>query len=75
MARLSDRASKADDAIEDANASRRNASAISIARCRELLGNDGCALSDEEMELVRRRADAMAHILVQIFLQSSPSRG
>jgi hypothetical protein len=48
---------------------------ISIARCRELLGDDGCALSDEEIELLRRRADAMAHILVEIFVQSLPPRG
>ena len=48
--------------------------AISIEHCRVLLGDDGCALSDEEIELVRRRADAMAHILVDIFLQNFPTR-
>jgi hypothetical protein len=79
MARLRDpvecRPSKAVDAIENTNASRRVVGAISIEHCRDLLGDDGCALSDEEIELIRRRADAMAHILVEIFLQSSPSRG
>jgi hypothetical protein len=39
-----------------------------------LLGHDGCGLSDEEIELIRRRAQAMAHILVDIFLQNSPTR-
>jgi hypothetical protein len=79
MARLSDpvecRASKADDAIEDGNPATPNGTEISIAHCRDLLGDDGCALSDEEIELIRRRADAMAHILVEMFLQSSPPRG
>jgi len=48
---------------------------MSIDDCRDLLGDDGCALSDEEIELVRRRAEAMAHILVEIFLQDLPPRG
>jgi hypothetical protein len=78
MARFSDpvecRASKADDAIEDANHSKVSGTEISIARCRDLLGDEGCALSDEEIELVRRRAEAMAHILVDIFLQNLPTR-
>jgi hypothetical protein len=68
------RASRVGDAIEDA-APRRNGAAISIARCCELLGDDGCALSDEEIDLVRRCADARAHILVEMFLQTSPSGG
>jgi hypothetical protein len=78
MARLRDsvecRASKAGDAIENTNASRRAVGAISIEHCHDLLGHDGCGLSDEEIELIRRRAQAMAHILVDIFLQNSPTR-
>jgi hypothetical protein len=74
MARVSDPASNADD-IRDGHRAASNESAISIARCRELLGDEGCALSDEEIDLVRRRADAMAHILVDIFLQILPTRG
>ena len=43
--------------------------AISIARCRELLGDEADGLSDHEVDLIRRRADAMAHIIVEIFLE------
>ena len=42
---------------------------ISIARCRELLGNEADGLSDVEVELIRRHAEAMAHVIVEIFLQ------
>jgi hypothetical protein len=75
MAWFSDHASKADDVIEHGDPATSNGTEISIARCRDLLGDEGCALSDEDIELTRRRADAMAHILVEIFLQGSASRG
>jgi hypothetical protein len=45
--------------------------AISIARCRELLGDETEGLSDEEVNLIRRHAAAMAHVIVEIFLKSS----
>ena len=70
---LSDPASNADD-VGAGHPAASNGAAISIARCRDLLGDEGCALSDEEIELVRRRADAMAHILVDIFLQNLSTR-
>jgi len=43
--------------------------AISIARCRELLGDEADGLSDDEVDLIRRHADAMAHIIVEMFLE------
>ena len=43
--------------------------AISIARCRELLGDEAAGLSDHELDLIRRHADAMAHIIVEMFLE------
>ena len=43
--------------------------AISIARCRELLGDEADGLSDHELDLIRRHADAMAHIIVEMFLE------
>ena len=43
---------------------------ISITRCRELLG-DEADLSDQEIDLMRRHADAMAHVLVEIFFDNS----
>jgi hypothetical protein len=43
--------------------------AISIARCRELLGGEAEGLSDEEVDLIRRHAAAMAHVIVEMFLE------
>lgn len=42
---------------------------ISIARCRELLGDEAEGLSDHEVDLIRQHADAMAHIIVDMFLE------
>lgn len=44
--------------------------AISIARCRELLGDEADGLSDHEVDLIRQHADAMAHIIVEMFLEN-----
>jgi hypothetical protein len=44
---------------------------ISTTRCRELLGDEAEGLSDQEVDLMRRHADAMAHVLVEIFFDSS----
>ena len=43
--------------------------AVSLARCRELLGDEAAAASDEELDRVRRHAAAMAHVLVLAFLE------
>jgi hypothetical protein len=43
--------------------------AISVARCRELLGDDADALTDEEVLLVARHADSLAHVLIDLALQ------
>ncbi len=37
---------------------------ISIARCRELLGDEADALADDEVLDVARHAEAMAHVLI-----------
>jgi len=42
---------------------------ISTVRCRELLGPEADGLSDVEVDQIRRHADAMAHVVVEIFLQ------
>ena len=42
---------------------------ISIARCREILGDEAENLSDREVDDIRRHADAMAHVVVQIFFE------
>lgn len=40
---------------------------ISITSCRELLGEDAESLTDEEIALVRRHAETMAWIVVEMF--------
>ena len=46
---------------------------ISIARCRDLLGDEAEGLSDQEVDLIRHHADAMAHVVVQMFLENGPT--
>ena len=40
----------------------------SLARCRELLGDEGAELSDEQLDAIRQHAQAMANVLVELFL-------
>ena len=42
---------------------------ISIARCRELLGDDACTMSDEEVLAVARHAESLAHVVIELALQ------
>jgi hypothetical protein len=42
---------------------------LSIARCREVLGHEADGLSDSDVDQVRRRADAMARVIVDIFIE------
>ncbi len=42
---------------------------ISIERCRELLGDEPDALTDDEVIEAARHAEAMAHILIALALQ------
>ncbi|MEO8520098.1 MAG: hypothetical protein ABI603_01980 [Acidobacteriota bacterium] len=44
---------------------------ISIARCRELLGEDAESLTDQDIEDIRRHAETMAHIVVEICQERS----
>ena len=39
-----------------------------IARCRELLGDEAEGRSDAEIDDIRRHADAIAHVIVEMFL-------
>ena len=43
---------------------------ISIARCRELLGDEADALTDHDIEMTCRHAKTMAQIVVQMFVES-----
>jgi hypothetical protein len=40
--------------------------AIPIARCRELLGEEAEWLSDGAVEEIRRHAQALAHLVIEI---------
>ncbi|MGQ0736882.1 MAG: hypothetical protein ACT4QD_24920 [Acidobacteriota bacterium] len=40
---------------------------ISIARCRELLGEDAESMTDQEIDDIRRHAETMAAILVELY--------
>jgi hypothetical protein len=40
---------------------------ISIARCRELLGEDAESMTDQDIEDIRRHAETMACIVVEIY--------
>jgi len=44
---------------------------LSIARCRELLGDEAEGLSDCDVDRIRQHADAMARTIVEIFLEQS----
>jgi hypothetical protein len=43
--------------------------AHTISRCRELLGDEAEGLSDHEIDQIRRHADAVAHVIVAMFLE------
>ena len=42
---------------------------ITISRCRELLGDEADALSDDEVRDVASHAEAMARVLIALALQ------
>lgn len=46
-----------------------NSEPISIVRCREIPGDEAADLSGAEVEQIRRRADAMAHVIIDVFLE------
>jgi hypothetical protein len=42
---------------------------IPLARCRELLGEEAEALTDKEVALIRRHAETMAYIVVEMYVK------
>jgi len=40
---------------------------ISIARCRELLGDEAESMTDQDIEHVRRHAETLAWIVVEMY--------
>ncbi len=48
-----------------------NSSDSLIAHCREVMGEDGERLSDEQIDELRRNAEAMARVLIAMFSEKS----
>ena len=48
---------------------------ISVARCRELLGDEADTLTDEDIDLIRRHAETMAQVVVEMFVESRQISG
>ena len=42
---------------------------ISLARCRELLGDDADTMSDEKDLAVARHAESLAHLVIELALR------
>ena len=42
---------------------------ISIARCRELLGEEAESMTDQEIALIRHHAETMAYMVVEMYLE------
>jgi hypothetical protein len=47
---------------------------IPIARCRELLGDEAEVLTDHEITLIRRHAETMACIVIEMYLERARMR-
>jgi hypothetical protein len=47
---------------------------ITIARCREILGDEAVGLSDVEVDQMRQQADVMAHLIVDMFLEQQTAQ-
>ena len=43
---------------------------ISIARCRELLGDEADTVTDQDIEMICRHTETMAQIVVHMFVES-----
>jgi len=46
---------------------------ITIARCRELLGEDAKSMTDQDVEDIRRHAETMACIVVAMYREQRRS--
>ena len=48
---------------------------ISIPRCRGLLGDEADTLTDQDIEMIRRHVEMMAHVVVEMFEESHRTSG
>ena len=44
---------------------------ISIARCREMLGEDAESMTDQDVEEIRQHAETMASIVFEMYQEQS----
>jgi len=44
---------------------------LSIDRCRELLGDEAADLDDDEIDRIRRCADTLARVVIEMFLDDN----
>ena len=51
-----------------------NSEPMSIERCREILSDEANELSDDDVDQMRRHADAMAHAIIEIYLEQRTTR-
>lgn len=42
---------------------------ISVGRCRELLGEEADTMSDDEVLIVARHAESLAHVVIELAFQ------
>lgn len=56
--------------MEYAHAADAEFDSVSIARCRELLGDEAESLSDRDVDRIRQHADTMARVILEEFLES-----
>jgi hypothetical protein len=43
-------------------------------KCREILGDEAVELSDVEVDRIRRHADLMAHVIIDVFLEQRAAK-
>jgi len=67
MARLSDRVESCATSADSASSAGVNGMAISISRCRELLGQEAESMTDREVAMFREHAESMASILIDMY--------
>jgi hypothetical protein len=48
---------------------------ISLAHCRELLGEDAESMTDQDIEDIRRHAETMACIVVEMYQEQCRTSG
>ena len=54
--------------MDDITDLERDSERAGLARCRALLGDEAAELSDEQLDAIRQHAQAMANVLVELFL-------